>query len=164
MSSEAVPSELFRRACALFPTGVAVVTTRALDGTPHGLTVNAFCSLSLAPPLVLVAIDRICSALETFESSGHFAINFLSSEQRHLSIRFSELPEGRFTGVSWTPGLEGAPLLEGAIGSIECRTTSILETGDHQALIGEVIAASVGEGDPLVFFRSTYTAIDASEH
>ena len=109
MSSAAISSDLFRRACALFPTGVAVLTTRASDGTPHGLTVNAFCSLSLTPPLVLVAVDRVCSLLETFEQSGHFAINFLSSEQRHLSVRFSELPEGRFSGVAWTPGSDGAP-------------------------------------------------------
>jgi flavin reductase (DIM6/NTAB) family NADH-FMN oxidoreductase RutF len=160
MSSAAVSADLFRRACALFPTGVAVLTTRASDGTPHGLTVNAFCSLSLDPPLVLVAIDRICSVLETFEKSAHFAINFLSAEQQNLSIRFSELPEGRFTGVSWTPGSEGAPLMEGAIGSVECRTTQVIDAGDHRALIGEVIAATVGEGEPLVFFRSGYTALE----
>jgi flavin reductase (DIM6/NTAB) family NADH-FMN oxidoreductase RutF len=159
MSSAVVSPELFRRACALFPTGVAVLSTRAADGTPHGLTVNAFCSLSLTPPLVLVAIDRVCSLLETFEKSGHFALNFLSQSQRDLSIRFSEIPEGRFTGVSWSPGAEGAPLVDGVIGSIECRTTRIIDAGDHRALIGEVIAASVGEGDPLVFFRSMYTMI-----
>jgi len=160
MSSAVVSSDLFRRACALFPTGVAVLTTRASDGTPHGLTVNAFCSLSLNPPLVLVAVDRICSVLETFEKSGHFAINFLSEGQQNLSVRFSELPEGRFTGVSWTPGAEGAPLIQGAIGSVECRTRQVIDAGDHRALIGEVIAANVGEGDPLVFFRSGYTALE----
>jgi flavin reductase (DIM6/NTAB) family NADH-FMN oxidoreductase RutF len=159
MSSAVVSPELFRRACALFPTGVAVLSTRAPDGTPHGLTVNAFCSLSLTPPLVLVAVDRVCSLLETFEKSGHFALNFLSQSQRDLSIRFSEIPEGRFTGVSWSPGADGAPLIDGVIGSIECRTTRIIDAGDHRALIGEVVAASVGEGDPLVFFRSMYTMI-----
>ena len=159
MSSAVVSSELFRRACALFPTGVAVVTTRASDGAPHGLTVNAFCSLSLRPPLVLVAIDRICSVLETFETSGYFAINFLSQDQRDLSVRFSEVPEGRFAGVAWAPGAEGAPLIDGAIGSIECRTKDIIDAGDHRALIGEVVAATVGEGDPLVFFRSHYSVL-----
>jgi flavin reductase (DIM6/NTAB) family NADH-FMN oxidoreductase RutF len=159
MSSAAVSPELFRRACALFATGVAVLSTRGADGTPHGLTVNAFCSLSLTPPLVLVAVDRVCSLLETFEKSGHFALNFLSQSQRDLSIRFSEIPEGRFTGVSWSPGVDGAPLIDGVIGSIECRTTRVIDAGDHRALIGEVIAATVGEGDPLVFFRSMYTMI-----
>jgi flavin reductase (DIM6/NTAB) family NADH-FMN oxidoreductase RutF len=159
MSSAAVSPELFRRACGLFPTGVAVLTTRAADGTPHGLTVNAFCSLSLDPPLVLVAVDRACSLLDTFEIAERFAINFLSINQQDLSVRFSQLPEGRFEGVQWTPGVEGAPLIEGTIGSIECRTTSVIDAGDHRALIGEVVAASVGEGKPLVFFRSSYAGL-----
>jgi flavin reductase (DIM6/NTAB) family NADH-FMN oxidoreductase RutF len=159
MSSAVVSPELFRRACALFPTGVAVLTTRAPDGTPHGLTVNAFCSLSLDPPLILVAVDRACSLLDTFEKAERFAINFLSASQEDLSVRFSQLPEGRFAGVPWTPGADGVPLIEGTIGSIECRTTTVIDTGDHRALIGEVVAATVGEGDPLVFFRSDYTAI-----
>jgi len=157
MSSAAVSPDLFRRACALFPTGVAVLTTRAADGTPHGLTVNAFCSLSLDPPLILVAVDRVCSVLETFEKSSHFAINFLSIGQRDLSVRFSEVPEGRFAGVPWIPGSQGAPLIKGAIGSVECRTSNVIDAGDHRALIGEVIAANIGEGEPLVFFRSSYT-------
>ncbi len=160
MSSAVVSPDLFRRACALFPTGVAVLTTRAPDGTPHGLTVNAFCSLSLDPPLVLVAVDRVCSLLETFEKSGHFAVNFLSSEQRHLSVRFSELPEGRFSGIAWTPGAQGAPLIEGALGSVECQTKNIIDAGDHRALIGKVIAANIGEGEPLVFFRSEYSVLE----
>jgi flavin reductase (DIM6/NTAB) family NADH-FMN oxidoreductase RutF len=160
MSSAVVSPELFRRACALFPTGVAVLTTRAPDGTPHGLTVNAFCSLSLAPPLILVAIDRTCSLLDTFEKAERFAINFLSINQQDLSVRFSQLPEGRFPGVSWTPGVEGAPLIDDTIGSIECRTSSVIDAGDHRALIGEVVAASIGEGAPLVFFRSAYTMIE----
>jgi 3-hydroxy-9,10-secoandrosta-1,3,5(10)-triene-9,17-dione monooxygenase reductase component len=163
MSSAAVSPELFRRACALFPTGVAVLTTRALDGSPHGLTVNAFCSLSLTPPLVLVAVDRACSLLKTFEKSGHFAISFLSVVQRDLSVRFSELPEGRFSGVSWSPGAEGAPLIDGAIGSLECRTRNVIDAGDHRALIGEVVRAHVGEGEPLVFFRSMYAALQSGE-
>ena len=159
MSSAAVTPELFRRACALFPTGIAVLTTRAADGTAHGLTVNAFCSLSLHPPLILVAIDRACSLLDTFQKAERFAINFLSVDQQDLSVRFSQLPEGRFAGVSWSPGADGAPLIEGCIGSLECRTTNVIDAGDHRALIGEVVAATVGEGDPLVFFRSAYTAV-----
>ena len=159
MSSAVVSSELFRRACALFPTGVAVLTTQAADGTPHGLTVNAFCSLSLDPPLVLVAIDRACSFLDTFQHAERFAINFLSIHQQDLSVRFSQLPEGRFTGVPWTPGAEGTPLIERTIGSLECRTQNVIDAGDHRALIGEVVAATIREGDPLVFFRSAYAAI-----
>jgi flavin reductase (DIM6/NTAB) family NADH-FMN oxidoreductase RutF len=160
MSSAAISPELFRRACAQFPTGVTVVTTRAADGTPHGLTVNAFCSLSLNPPLVFVAIDRSSRLLDAFERCGRFAINFLSNDQRDLSVRFSQLPEGRFNGVSWYPGVEGLPLLQGALGYIECRLAQIVDVGDHRGLIGEVVGASAGAGDPLVYFRSMYTRLE----
>src|SRR5271163_703284 len=88
LSSAPVSNDLFRRACGLFATGVAVVTTRAADGNPHGLTINSFSSLSLAPPLVMVAIDRSCAVLNAFESSGYYAVNILREEQRDLSIRF----------------------------------------------------------------------------
>ncbi|HVO97458.1 MAG TPA: flavin reductase family protein [Bryobacteraceae bacterium] len=159
MSSAPVSPDLFRRACALFPTGVAVLTTRAADGAPHGLTINAFCSLSLNPPLVLVAIDRASGTLEIFEKSGHFAINFLASGQRGLSIRFSEVPEGRFTGVPFATGPNGSPILDGALGWMECRTAQIIDAGDHRALIGEVVAAGVTDGDPLVYFRSGYARL-----
>lgn len=159
MSSTPVPPALFRRACALFPTGVAVLTTRAADGAPHGLTINAFCSLSLVPPLVLVAIDRASGTLEIFENASHFAINFLASRQRDLSIRFSEVPEGRFAGVAFSPGADGSPILDGALGWMECRTERIIDAGDHRALIGEVVGAGVTEGDPLVYFRSGYTQL-----
>jgi flavin reductase (DIM6/NTAB) family NADH-FMN oxidoreductase RutF len=154
-----VTPEVFRRTSALFPTGVAILTTLADDNAPHGLTVNSFSSLSLDPPLVLVAIDRVCSVLKTFESRGYFAINILSDNQRDLSVRFSELPEGRFSGVAWTPGETECPIIDGVLGVLECRTVQVIDAGDHRALIGEVVAASAGQGSPLVFFNSTYTQL-----
>jgi len=159
MSSAAVSPELFRRACSLFPTGVAVLTTRSPDGTPHGFTINAFCSLSLTPPLVLVSIDRACSLIDVFEHAKCFAVNFLAYEQRDLSVRFSELPEGRFSGISWSASPVGVPVLKGAIVSLECRTTQLIDAGDHRALIGEVTDAVIADGKPLVFFRSSYRQI-----
>jgi 4-hydroxyphenylacetate 3-hydroxylase, reductase component len=159
MSSTLLEPALFRRVCALFPTGVAVLTTRAPNGAPHGLTINAFCSLSLHPPLVLTAIDRATATLEIFEKAGHFGVNFLSMEQQALSVRFSELPEGRFAGVSWSAGPLGSPRLDSALGWLECRTERIVDAGDHRAFIGEVVAAEAGGGAPLVYFRSGYTEL-----
>jgi len=160
LSSAALNPDVFRRACGLFATGVAVLTTRATDGTPHGLTINSFCSLSLDPPLVMVAIDRICSFLRTFESTGYYAVHILREEQRDLSVRFAELPEGRFTGVPWQAGVVGAPVIAGVLGVIECRTIQIIDAGDHRMLIGQVVEVGIGEGRPLVFFRSGYTGIE----
>jgi flavin reductase (DIM6/NTAB) family NADH-FMN oxidoreductase RutF len=144
----------------MFPTGVAVVTTLAPDGAPHGLTMNSFCSLSLDPPLVMVAIARDCVFLGSFESSGHFAVNILTEAQRDLSNRFAQLPEGRFNGVGWKNGVAGSPLIEGALAVIECRTLQVMDAGDHRVLIGEAVAVEVGEGRPLVFFGSGYAGLD----
>ncbi len=155
-----LPGEIFRGACSLFATGVAVLTTRAADGTPHGLTVNSFSTLSLDPPLVMVAIDRLCGFLHAFESSGYYAVNILREEQRDLSIRFAQLPEGRFAGVPWRGGpATDSPLIEAVLGVIECRIVRTLEVGDHRMLIGEVVEVGVSEGRPLVFFRSEYTGL-----
>ncbi len=149
----------FRRACGLFTTGVAVLTTRAADGSPHGLTINSFSSLSLEPPLVMVAIDRICTFLNHFESSGFYAVNVLREKQLDISRRFAELPEGRFTGVAWHEGATGSPIIEDCLSVIECSTMNVMNAGDHRALLGEVVSVEIGEGRPLVFFNGEYTAL-----
>src|SRR5262249_38074280 len=105
-------ADLYRRACSRFATAVAVLTTRAPDGAPHGLTINAFSSISLDPPVVMVSIAHDCTILEHFGSSRAFAVNILREEQVDLSTRFSELPEGRFTGVPWKPGFTESPVLD----------------------------------------------------
>jgi flavin reductase (DIM6/NTAB) family NADH-FMN oxidoreductase RutF len=154
-----ITADSFRRACAKFATGVAVVTTLAPNGEPHGLTMNSFCSLSLDPPLVMVAIARDCVFLQHFESSGHFAVNILSEEQRDLSNRFAQLPEGRFTGVAWRSAATGSPLIEGSLAVLECTTKQVLDAGDHRVLIGEAVSVDFGEGRPLVFFASDYAGL-----
>jgi flavin reductase (DIM6/NTAB) family NADH-FMN oxidoreductase RutF len=159
MSGPSFDSAAFRRACGLFATGVAVLTTRAEDGTPHGLTINSFCSLSLNPPLVMVAIDRICTFLNHFESSGFYAVNILREEQIDLSNQFAQLPEGRFTGVTWREGTTGSPIIAGVLGVIECNTMNVMNAGDHRALLGEVVSVEMGEGRPLVFFNREYTKL-----
>jgi flavin reductase (DIM6/NTAB) family NADH-FMN oxidoreductase RutF len=153
LSSAPLFSHEFRRACGAFATGVAVLTTRASDGAPHGITVNSFCSLSLEPPLVMIAIALDCTFLNHFESCLFFAVNILREDQRDLSIRFAELPEGRFTGVDWHDTVSGSPWLDGALALLDCKTVQILDAGDHRMLIGEVLEVSVSEGRPLIFYR-----------
>jgi flavin reductase (DIM6/NTAB) family NADH-FMN oxidoreductase RutF len=144
----------------LFATGVAVLTTRARDGEPHGLTINSFSSISLNPPLVMVAVALDCTALKHFEDSGFYAVNILRESQRDLSIRFAEYPEGRFTGVGWAAGVTGSPVIEGVLGFLECRTTQAMDVGDHRVLIGEAVEVGISDGRPLVFFGSEYTRLD----
>ncbi|MCC7498491.1 MAG: flavin reductase family protein [Bryobacterales bacterium] len=151
--------DTFRRACSLFATGVTVATVRAIDGTPHGLTVNSFTSVSLDPPLILICIDHDASVISCFLESSHFAVNVLGQEQRELSMRFATRGMDRFDGIAWTPGVSGAPLIPEALAHFECRKTNTIEAGDHTIFIGQVEEMGVREGRPLLFFASSYAAL-----
>ena len=108
----------------------------------------------------MIAIARDCAFLTFFEDSRHFAVNVLSEAQRDLSNRFAQLPEGRFTGVTWRPGVAGSPLIEGSLAVLECKTTQLLDAGDHRVLIGEAVAVQTNEGRPLLFYGSDYARLD----
>lgn len=149
---------LFRTLMGRFASGVTVVTTMDERQRPHGMTVSAFSSLSLDPPLVLVCVDRAASMLGVLEASHHFAVNILADRQEALSRRFSdEAMELRFEGVDHRPGVSGAPVIESAHAVIECRRHSRYDVGDHCIFVGEVVAGHVAaEGGPLVFHRGAY--------
>lgn len=155
-----VSANAFRRACGLFATGVAVLTTRASDGAPHGITVNSFCSLSLNPPLVMVAVAHDCTFLAHFLNCPFYAVNILREDQRDLSIRFAQLPEGRFTGIGWREASTTAPWIDGVLALIDCKTVQLFDAGDHRILIGEAVDVSIGEGRPLIFYHGAYTALE----
>ncbi len=152
----AVDAFTFRQACSQFATGVAVATARAEDGCPHGLTVSSFTPVSIEPPLILVCIDRQCTCVGHFVASPYFAVNILTERQSDLSVAFAAKPEGRFEGIEYTSGLGGAPLLEKALASIECRRERVLEAGDHVILFGEVFHAELRGGNPLLYFQRAY--------
>ncbi|BDC50213.1 hypothetical protein F183_A25290 [Bryobacterales bacterium F-183] len=161
MSRTPISRDLFRRACSRFATGVAVATVLDPDGRPHGLTINSFTSVSADPPLVLICLDRSCSLLTHFSSSGFYALSFLSEDQQDLSNRFAALPEGRFQGVAWKPGPQsGMPILDGSIGYMECSTHQTIVAGDHTLFIGQVEAANAEpEARPLLYYASSYQKI-----
>jgi flavin reductase (DIM6/NTAB) family NADH-FMN oxidoreductase RutF len=158
--SRAINADLFRRACAKYPTGITIVTTLDEKGHPHGMTVNSFTSVSLDPPLVLVSIDRRNALLGHFTTSAFFAVNVLGEDQRELSHRFAHVAEGRFHGVEWTAADSGAPLLTGTIAHLDCAVLQSVEVGDHAVLIGEVRAARYENGAPLVYFDSAYRRLE----
>lgn len=146
----------FKLAMSHFASGVTVVTTEH-EGRRYGMTVASFASLSLRPPLVLVCIEKGTTSHDVFSQRGAFAVNILRSGQADVSNRFASRVEDRFAGVATTAGTAtGLPLIEGALASIECELRDQLPGGDHTIFVGEVVALSVGEGQPLVYFRSGY--------
>ena len=154
-----VSQESFRKACGHFATGVAILATRTADGTPHGLTINSFASLSLDPPLVMVAIAHSSAQLSAFDVAPSFTVSFLREDQQDLSRRFAQVQQERFSGILWTEGSTGAPLIQGAIASLECRIAQHIDLGDHRVLIGEAVEAHISAGRPLVFFRGVYASL-----
>lgn len=129
------------------------------DGNPHGLTISSFTGVSLAPPLILICIDGSCKLLQYFRISQFFAVNVLNHAQQHLSTAFAIKPERRFEGVPWHAGHAAVPLLDGALATIECRTTSVIEAGDHAVIFGEVVHAALSPGEPLVYYNRNYRTL-----
>jgi flavin reductase (DIM6/NTAB) family NADH-FMN oxidoreductase RutF len=161
MSSETdrhmpVTSEEFRRACGRFATGVTIASVLDRDGAPHGLTVNSFCSVSLEPPLISISLGHHVSVISHFRAAKSFAINILTAEQQPLSDRFARKGHDRFDGLDWRHGVFGAPLLPGVLATLECDVYRIIPMGDHDLFVGEVMHVTVRDGDPLLYFASSY--------
>ena len=152
----AIDSRTIRNVMGHFATGVAVVTTKDKAGLPFGLTVNAFTSLSLTPPLVVVCIDKAAQCYSCFHDSKVFAVNVLSEEQEELSTRFATKGIDKFQEIKWHKGENDVPLLDGAIGYIECKVANSYEGGDHTIFLGEIVGVSATENRPLLFYQGKY--------
>jgi flavin reductase (DIM6/NTAB) family NADH-FMN oxidoreductase RutF len=151
----------FRSVLGRFASGVTVVTARDGDDRDHGMTVSAFCSVSLVPPLILICVDHAASSHDVLLQVPHFAVNILAAHQEPLSRRFSALDEqSRFEGVGYSRGLTGAALLDDALAHIECRRRSHHDAGDHTVVIGEVEVAVAHDDRPLLYYRGGYTQLE----
>ena len=155
-SAACLDKDTFRRCCSRFATGVAVATVMAPDGSPQGLTINSFTSVSCCPPLVLICIDYRCSLLPAFRANSFYGVNFLAESQKPLSVQFSRSEANRFEGIEWQQGQTGVPLISGCLGRLECSVAQTVEAGDHAIFIAEVVKAEYCEGEPLVYYGSSY--------
>jgi flavin reductase (DIM6/NTAB) family NADH-FMN oxidoreductase RutF len=149
----------FRRAMGRFTTGVTLITTRLGDEL-HGMTANAVTSLSLDPMLVLVCVDKTADTHDILSKAGVFAVNILNKAQAEISNRFAKKEFDGAHGLDDLPhgfALTGAPIIEGALAYLDCRTITEHHGGDHTIFIGEVVEArELSEGEPLVFYRGKY--------
>jgi len=154
-----VSKEEFRNALGRFASGVTIVTAKGTDGQPFGITVSAFSSVSLEPPLVLVCIDKRASLHECLGEGVHFAVNILSEDQELMSRRFASKDDDRFNGTGYRESTHGTPLINGSLAAIECRVVHAYPGGDHTIVVGEVESASVSDGKPLAYFRGGYAQL-----
>jgi flavin reductase (DIM6/NTAB) family NADH-FMN oxidoreductase RutF len=137
-----------------YATGVTVVTATH-RGRAAGVTVNAFTSVSLHPPLVMWCLRRGSRSLPLFVGAGSFAVNVLGSGQRDLAARFAG-PGDRFHGVPLRRTAHPMPLLAGTVATLVCSLTRLVPAGDHVLLIGEVIDHRASSGPPLLFHDGRY--------
>jgi 3-hydroxy-9,10-secoandrosta-1,3,5(10)-triene-9,17-dione monooxygenase reductase component len=155
-SRPALDPKEFRAALGSFATGVTVITARAADGTPVGLTANSFNSVSLDPPMVLWSLAKKSLSLPVFSASEHWAVHVLSAEQEALSNRFARAGTDKFAALDLETNEQGVPLLKGCAARFECRTSFQYEGGDHIIFVGEVMAFDRSELAPLVFHAGRY--------
>ena len=139
-----------------FATGVTIVTTKDKAGVPTGITANAFSSLSLDPPLVLVCIDKKANCYDCFEDSRVFAVNLLGEHQEHLANRFATKGIEKFRDTPWRMSGNEIPLLDETIGHIECAVSHACDGGDHTIYLGRVLHAEAAGDRPLLFFKGRY--------
>jgi flavin reductase (DIM6/NTAB) family NADH-FMN oxidoreductase RutF len=150
----------FRRVLGHFPTGMVAITACDED-EPVGVAIGSFASISLEPRLVGFFIDRDSSTWPRIERAGAFAVNVLGERHAPLCQRFARRGADRFAGVAWSPGADGAPLLDDALAWIECDIAEVLEAGDHWLVVGAVRRLQLGsDGRPLVFCRGELAALE----
>jgi flavin reductase (DIM6/NTAB) family NADH-FMN oxidoreductase RutF len=150
----------YRRAAGQFASGIVVITT----GVGHAMTVSAFTSVSLDPPLVLFCAEKIARFHDAVLAEGSWAVSVLAEDDektaRWLATRGRPM-DGQLDGVAHHPGpVTGAPVLDGALAVLECRTSAVHDGGDHSIIVGEVIAVSGPVGPaargPLVHYAGSY--------
>ncbi len=151
----------FRAVLGRFATGVTVVTTKdSANDIDHGMTVSAFSSLSLHPPLIIVCIDKNASMHGSLTTETPFVVNILSHEQEALARRFAEVSSKRFDGIGYSRSKNDIAILDDCLAHLECVTRSVIDGGDHSIIIGEVTDAKTCDTKPLLYYRGGYAQLE----
>ncbi len=150
----------FREVLGHFATGVTVVTGIDDEG-PVGFTCQAFSSLSLDPPLVVLAPSRTSESFPRIASVGAFCVNILTDQQEAIARVFATKGSHKFDGVGWRAGSNGAPVLSDVLAWVECHLDTVHEGGDHLVAIGSPTAMGVNSGVPLLFYRGGFGRFEA---
>ncbi len=155
-SSPTIDVVSLRKALGGFLTGVTVVTTIDPQGLPRGMTANSFTSVSLDPPLVLICIGRTAASYDAFRQAKTFAISILGEDQRDVSGLFASKTADKFERSSWRREATGAPVINDALGWLDCSVHDQVAAGDHLILVGKVEGFGANEGAPLGFHGGRY--------
>ena len=156
-----IDPDSFRSVLGRFASGITVVTTRDAEQRDVGMTVSAFCSVSLDPPLVQVCVDHAASLYAALVVSTRYGVSILAAEQEALSRRFATADSTRrFDGIGYRRGESGVLLLDDALAHLECRIVASHDTGDHTMFVGEVESATARNARPLLYYRGGYAQLE----
>ena len=149
----------FKEAMGRFATGVTIVSGIE-DGLPVGFTCQSFVSLSIDPPYVAVAPARTSTSWPRIARSGSFCVNVLSEDQEELCMGFAVSGGPKFDGVDWRPAPgTGSPIIDGSLAWVDCDVALVHDAGDHELILGHLRDIGVGEGAPLLFYRSHFDTV-----
>ncbi|MFE2377601.1 flavin reductase family protein [Streptomyces sp. NPDC059398] len=152
-----------REVLSSFCTGVAVITAIQSDGRPTGMAVQSFSAVSLDPPLICFCPALTSTTWPHIRAAGRFAVNILAAEQQPLCRQFAVTGQEKFRDAGWRPGANGAPLLDGALATVECELADTFPGGDHLIALGRVTTLERhGEAGPLLYFRRGYGRLRSS--
>lgn len=152
--------DAFRAVMGRFATGVTVVTATDPSGRDCGMTVSAFASVSLQPPLVVMCIEHVASMHDVLANGQYFAVNVLSSTQEAIARRFANTGAQQFDGIGYRSGENGVPVLNDVLAFVECKRISSTAAGDHTVIVGETIAASLRDARPLLYYRGGFAQLE----
>lgn len=157
MTGGAIDPALFRETLGYFPTGVVVITAMGDDGQPVAMVVGSFTSVSMDPPLVAYLPAKTSGSYARLRTSDQFAVNVLAADQMETCGRLASKDPDKFSGIEWSPGPSGSPILADAVSWIECERESEIDAGDHFIVIGRVVDLAVQRTSlPLLFFQGGY--------
>ncbi len=154
-----ISKEEYRRALSRFASGVTVVTAKDQSGRRHGITVSAFCSVSLEPPLILVCLDKNTGSHFALTETDRFVVNILREDQQHFSDYFASRRDDKFDRFAYRENEHGIPVLKDVLVNLECRRVNAHDAGDHTIYIGAVERAIISDDDdnnPLLYWHGGY--------
>jgi flavin reductase (DIM6/NTAB) family NADH-FMN oxidoreductase RutF len=160
-SSNGVAFDAFCETFRGVPTAVSVVTARNGDGGPHATTVSAFCSLSVDPPLLLVALDRSSDLLKLVEARGRFGVNVLAVGQEEIGAECARKGSEKLAGASWRYD-DGLPRIDGSSAWLACDVQDLLSGGDHVIVVGLVTACETASKQPLLYHQRRFLSLPDS--
>ncbi len=155
-----VDPDLFRSVLGRFASSVTVLSARDASGRDRGMTVSAFASVSLSPPLVLACVDHVASIHPTLMTEEWIGVSILAEDQEACSRRFADPDADRFDDLEIERGRHGTALLIGAAAHLECRIVARHDGGDHTIFIAVVEHAAAQTGRPLLYYRGGYAQLE----